>query len=238
MKRRRARKDWIYNKNTWKTLIVPGGLILAIFILGRIVDLQSYFETAQQWSWRLGAWGPVAFGALYIVAMLFLLPGTPFTILAALLFGTLWGYVTMLSATTIAATVAFFMSRYVAKDRLEKQLSGLDDYHKVRRWVETNHWLAIPFLRVMPMFPFAINNYVLGLTNIPFWIYMIASMAIFVPMTGVMIFGAQSLYRAMVAGEVAWGMIGGAVAAGLVILLLGMTGKKVFMRDDQGQAEQ
>jgi uncharacterized membrane protein YdjX (TVP38/TMEM64 family) len=94
--------------------------------------------------------------------------------------------------------------------------------------VEENHWLAIPFVRIMPFFPFAINNYALGLTRIRFWSFLLVSEIVFIPMTAVLVFGASALYSAMVRGEISWWLILGSIGAGLVVLLLGMAGKRRF----------
>lgn len=221
-------KEWIRNRKNWKAVLVPILVVAAVFVAGRLIDLNEYLETTQKWVWKLGPWGPVAFGAVYVGAMLLLLPGTPFTIVAALLFGSLWGYVTMLTATTAAAAAGFFIARYLAKEKVEKQLSRLEGFEKIKEWVEENHWLAIPVIRIMPMFPFSINNYALGLTDISFRVYLITSVIVFVPMTGVLVFGARALYAAMVRGEISWGLMAGTVGAGLVVSVLGIVGKRKF----------
>lgn len=221
-------QTWLGNKKNWKIIIIPALIIIAFFIAGRLFDVQKYLGTIQDWVWKLGPWGPLFFGALYVGGVLLLLPGTPFTIIAALLFGTLWGYVTMLSATTVAATIAFFIARYMAKEKIEKRLAGLDAFQEIKDWVEKNHWLAISFIRIMPVFPFALNNYALGLTDISFGAYILVSELVFIPMTAVLVLGAQAIYIAMIRGEISWGMMAGSIGAGLVVLVIGMAGKKTF----------
>ncbi len=176
----------------------------------------------------MGPWGAVCYAVLYIVAMMLLLPGTPFTIGAAILFGSLWGFVTMLSATTAAAMFAFLFSRYLAREKIEKQLDGQETIESLKGWVEKNYWLAIPFVRIMPLFPFAVNNYALGLTKIGFWKYLLSSLVVFIPMTAVLVLGANALYGALVRGEISWNLTIGTVIAGVIILSLGAVGKRVL----------
>ena len=83
--------------------MIPLLIIATIFIVGRLIDLDRYLSVVQQWVWRMGPWGNIFFIFIYIGATLFLLPGTPFTILAAFLFGTLRGYIIMVVASNLAA---------------------------------------------------------------------------------------------------------------------------------------
>ena len=230
-------KKWLKNKENWKKLIIPAILILGLYIAGRLVDLHQYLQTAQNWVWGLGPWGPFAFGVVYVIAMLLPLPGTPFTLIAALIFGTLWGYVTMLAATTTAAVIGFLIARYFAKGFVQERLRGQAGFDQVTRWVEQNLWLAIPFVRIMPIFPFALNNYALGLTNIPFWVFLLASEIIFIPMTAVLVLGASALYTAMIQGEVSWDLILGSLGTGIIVLVLGLYGKKKLMGDEPGDSD-
>ena len=211
--------------------IAAGVVLLVVLILaGRLIDIQSYLDIAQKWVWSLGPWGPIAYGVLYVVATLLFIPGSPFSIIAALLFGTLWGYVIMLCSTTIAAIISFLLARSLLKDRVQRHLGEQKLFETLSGWVEKNPWLAIP---VVPFFPFSLNNYALGLTHVTFRQYLLGSLAIFIPMTGIFIFGANALYRAAVRGEVSWGLLGGSVAVGLLILVLGYYGKKFFLTDEQ-----
>ncbi|MDW7772080.1 MAG: TVP38/TMEM64 family protein [Desulfobulbaceae bacterium] len=228
MKEKSAWRAWLRNKKNWQVIIIPALVIIAVFIAGRLIDLHTYLETAQEWIWKLGPWGPVVFAAIYVAATLLLLPGTPFTVVAALLFGPLWGFVTMLAGTVITAVIGFFIARYLARDKVEKRLAGLDAFNELNRWIKKNKWLALSFIRIMPIFPFAINNYALGLTSISFASYILISVIVFIPMTAVLIFGAQAIYAAMVRGEISWGLLAGSTAAGMVVLSLGMIGKKTF----------
>ena len=209
-------------------ILIPLILIAALFVLGRVLDLNQYLNRMQEWIWQFGSWGPIVFVVIYVAATLFLLPGTPFTLLAAFLFGNLWGFLTMMAATITAATLAFLMARYLARDIAARQFNQVRTINRIKRLIEDNHWFAIPFIRLMPIFPFAINNYALGLTNISFIRYLLLSLVVFIPMNAAIVFGANSLYAVLTGGEVSWYIMGGATAAALLILGLGLAGKRLF----------
>src|SRR5438552_17414905 len=64
-----------------------GLFLLAIVALGRFVDVSRHLQIAQAWTGALGAFAPVAYVVVYVVATLIGAPGTPFTLLSPFLFG-------------------------------------------------------------------------------------------------------------------------------------------------------
>lgn len=236
----RARlRPWLAGKKNWTQILIPLTLLAALFTVGKLIDLDQYLLLVQQEVRQLGPWGPVVYIVIYVVATL-LLPGTPFTILAAFLFGTAWGYFTMVVATTLAAVSGFFTARYLARDVVEQRFAGTAPFIKVKKMVEDNSWFSIPFIRLMPIFPFAINNYVLGLSRVPFWTYLITSEIVFLPMNAVFVFGAQAIYRALVKGEASWGLLIATTGATLAVLGVGILGKRFLPangREDRSAAD-
>jgi uncharacterized membrane protein YdjX (TVP38/TMEM64 family) len=213
-------------KKKWKGLILPLILIAALFILGRMIDLDHYLGSIRGWILGIGPWGMLAYVGLYVAATLVFLPGTPFTILAAFLFGGPWGFLTMVVATTIEAIVAFLIARYLARRKVEEMLAGTPLFEKMKGMLEQNHRIAIPFLRLLPFFPFSVNNYALGLTHISFWSYIFYSEIIFVPMNALMVFGANAIYSVIVRGETSWPLMLGSTVAALLLLAVGYVGKR------------
>jgi len=212
-----------------KKILLPALLVAALFVAGRLLDMNAYLQAIQKWMWQFGSWGPIVFVGLYVAAMLVLLPGTPFTVLAAFLFGNLWGFATMMAATTLAATLAFVMARYLARDKVERRLAHLQTLEQLKEMVEENNWFAIPFIRLMPIFPFGVNNYAFGLTNISYIRYILLSLTVFIPMNAAMVLGANSLYAALTGGDISWPIMGGAAASALLILAIGYAGKRMFV---------
>lgn len=222
----RRLRDWTrkrrYGKPLLAVLLFAGGLLA----LGQAVDVHAYLESVQGWIWSLGPWGPVAYGALYVGATLVFVPGTPFTVLAAFLFGAGWGFVTMVGATTASAVAAFLIARHLARATLERRLADTDAFKTLVDTLDANPWIAIPFVRLMPIFPFAVNNYALGITRVSFWSYLLWSEVVFLPMNAILILGAGAIYGAMIRGEMSWGLIGGTTGAGAAVLALGYVVKR------------
>ncbi len=208
--------------------MIPLLLIGLVFIIGRLIDLDQYLVLAQRWIGRLGPWGGIFFIIIYVGATLLLLPGTPFTLLAAFLFGSLWGYIIMATATTLSAASAFLIARYAARDRVEKMVSRTGVLQKLLMMVEKNALISIVFVRVAPFLPFGINNYALGLTRISFWLYLLYSELVFIPMNAVLVLGAFAIYRAMMRDEISWILIGASGASMVLLMFVANAAKRTF----------
>lgn len=192
---------WLGKGKNWRRVVIPLVILAVLFVIGRLIEVDRYLQILQQWMWGMGPWGPLVFVGIYIGAMLLLMPGTPFTIAAAFLFGTSKGFFIMVAASTFSAVISFLIARHAARKSLEARFADTPNFHKIREMVEQNHRIAIPFIRLMPFFPFAINNYALGLTRISFWSYLFYSELVFLPMNAVLVFGAYAIYQAAVVGK-------------------------------------
>jgi len=115
-----------------------------------------------------------------------ILPFPPLAILsltAGLAFGKLWGAVYLMTGAILGASTAFFLSRVLAKNIVEKALKGkLKDFDDS---METKGFVTILFFRLIPIIPHEVLNYASGLTKISFRDYFFATLIGIIP--GIMI---------------------------------------------------
>jgi uncharacterized membrane protein YdjX (TVP38/TMEM64 family)/rhodanese-related sulfurtransferase len=129
----------------------------------------------------LGDWAPLAYVGLYIVATIVFLPGSILGLAGGALFGPLWGTVYTLIGATTGATLAFLVARYVASDWVAARAGGR--MKQLVEGVEGEGWRFVAFVRLVPLFPFNLLNYALGLTRIRLLEYMLASFVCMMPGT-------------------------------------------------------
>jgi uncharacterized membrane protein YdjX (TVP38/TMEM64 family) len=129
----------------------------------------------------LGTWAPVGHVVLFALGTIVFLPGGILGLAGGLLFGPLWGTILNLAGATLGATAAFVVGRFVAADwvrgRAGPHLQRLVD------GVEAEGWRFVAFVRLVPLFPFNLTNYALGLTRISFRDYVVASAICMLPGT-------------------------------------------------------
>lgn len=126
-----------------------------------------------------GIWAPVVFACLYVVATVLFLPGSVLTIVGGMLFGPLWGTFYSLTGATVGATIAFLIARYLASEWVARKAGGRLKH--LIDGVEAEGWRFVAFTRLVPLFPFNLLNYALGLTRIRLSHYVLASLICMLP---------------------------------------------------------
>lgn len=97
------------------------------------------------------------------------------------LFGPLWGSIWNLIGATLGATLAFLAARYVASDWVARRTGGR--LKQLIEGVEAEGWRFVAFVRLVPLFPFNLLNYTLGLTRIRLGPYVLTSLLAMAPGT-------------------------------------------------------
>jgi uncharacterized membrane protein YdjX (TVP38/TMEM64 family)/rhodanese-related sulfurtransferase len=165
------------NKTVLRWLL---GLMLVLAV-GTAIALRDRFDAAalQAWVEGAGAAGPLLFMAVYALVTVLFLPGSAITLAGGVLFGPVWGTVYNLTGATIGAALAFLIARYLAAGWVTQRTGGR--MKQLVDGVEQEGWRFVAFVRLVPLFPFNLLNYALGLTRIRFWHYVLASYLFMLP---------------------------------------------------------
>jgi uncharacterized membrane protein YdjX (TVP38/TMEM64 family)/rhodanese-related sulfurtransferase/sulfur relay (sulfurtransferase) complex TusBCD TusD component (DsrE family) len=137
-----------------------------------VVALESWVKNA-------GALGPLLYIALYASATVLFLPGSLLTLAGGALFGPVWGTLYSLTGATLGATLAFLVARYLAQEWVRQRTGGI--LKKLLDGVDAEGWKFVAFVRLVPLFPFNLLNYALGLTRIGLVAYIGASFVFMFP---------------------------------------------------------
>ena len=158
-------------------------LLLAIIIVGiaLVVLYRDQLDASQLENWLkdAGAAAPVFFMLLYAVGTVFFLPGSLLTLIGGALFGPYWGTFYNLTGATIGAMLSFLVARYLAADWVAQKTGG--KMKQLITGVENESWRFVAFTRLVPLFPFNLLNYALGLTRISFSQYSLATYICMLP---------------------------------------------------------
>ena len=129
----------------------------------------------------LGLWAPLGHVALFAIGTVLFVPGALFGLAGGALFGPFWGALANLAGATLGATAAFLIARYVAADWVRRRAGG--QIERLVAGVEVEGWRFVAFTRLVPLFPFNLLNYALGLTRISLRHYVLATVLCMVPGT-------------------------------------------------------
>jgi uncharacterized membrane protein YdjX (TVP38/TMEM64 family)/rhodanese-related sulfurtransferase len=140
---------------------------------------QINLATLDAWLASLGPWAPIGHMMLFALGTVAFVPGVVFSLAGGALFGPFWGSLWNLAGATLGATLAFLVARYVAGEWVARKAGGL--LKRLIDGVDAEGWRFVAFVRLVPLFPFNLSNYALGLTRIPLRDYVIATLVCMAP---------------------------------------------------------
>jgi uncharacterized membrane protein YdjX (TVP38/TMEM64 family) len=173
------------NRTTQALLVVlclGAGLSLTLFTPVPSYVGREHVVELRQWLLSFGRWTPVLFVSAFLLATLFGIPATPFTLSAGSLFGVRWGLGYALLASNLAANLAFGISR-VMGERIFARWFSRPSLNRIRKLLSQRGIEVVFTLRVLPLIPFVVFNYLAGLSPVRWTDYAIGSLLGMVPST-------------------------------------------------------
>ena len=122
-----------------------------------------------------GAWSYLVYVALFITATLCLIPGSLLVIAGGMLFGPLTGSLLSFAAATLASSLSFLIARWLGRDLLQRYVGHTAVFQAIERGIARSGCDFLILTRLVPLFPYNIQNYAYGLTAIPFWPFTLIS---------------------------------------------------------------
>ena len=187
----RADRRWL--KLVVALAVVAGGVLVAwrLGLFGMLTV--DNLDAIDAWFDSLGILAPIIFILLWIVACVFFLPGLPISIVGGLIFGAVWGTVYTTIGANLGALAAFLVGRYAARGMVEDAVEKNAALRKIDEGVKKHGWRMLMITRLVPIFPFSIQNYVYGLTDIRLGTYLAVSVPCMLPATIAYNFAAGSV---------------------------------------------
>jgi uncharacterized membrane protein YdjX (TVP38/TMEM64 family) len=213
----------------WRALLLAAAVV-ALFLASRVLPVERWLAAFQRWTIGLGFWAPVIYGAVYVVAAVLLVPGALLTIGAGLLFGAVRGTVLVVVSATTAAALAFLVARHLARERVERWAARNPRFQAIDAAIREQGWKVVALLRLSPLVPFSVSNYLYGLTAVRFWPYVLASAIGMVPGTLLYVsIGAAGRAAAGAGGRspLEWALLGlGLAATAAATVLVGRAARR------------
>ena len=152
--------------------VVLLGLLLAA---ARVYHLDDLIRAALAWIASHGLLGALVYALLYIAACVLFIPGSLITLGAGAIYGVLKGTALVSVASTLGATAAFLVGRFLAREWVARKVAGNPKFAAIDQAVARGGWKIVGLVRLSPVFPFNLLNYALGLTGVSLRHYFLAS---------------------------------------------------------------
>ncbi|MEN8904979.1 MAG: TVP38/TMEM64 family protein [Clostridiales bacterium] len=131
---------------------------------------------------------------IYIVGVIFALPGFVLTIIAGSIFGFWKALLLVTLAANVGCHLTFLISRFLGKDFFERFIKSKGYIDRMSDNIEKKGFKVMLYLRIMPIVPFNIVNYVSGLTKIKYRDYTLGTFVGMFPATIVYIILSYTVF--------------------------------------------
>lgn len=148
---------------------------MGVFHYSGLSGLITHFQHLQDLIRQSGMFGYALYILLFIVAALCLIPGSVLVIVGGILFGPVMGTLVSLFAATVASALSFLLARWLGRDLLLKYVGHTTIFQAIEKGIAQSGIDFLIFTRLVPLFPYNIQNYAYGLTTISFWSFTVIS---------------------------------------------------------------
>ncbi len=229
------------------------GIAASILFVAVLLAILIWFGAHEQlvrllqWFDEQGAWAPLLFILLMASVVVLILPGVLLTTGAGFVFGVVEGSLYVVVGTTLGATLAFLIARYLFGPRARDFTMAHSRLRLVSDELTPQGWKIVMLTRMIPFFPSKISNYFFGLTSFSLRGYIGGSLLGFIP------FSIHSVYLGSLAADIStlgirhtgrstleWTIYGiGFVVTVVVIIYLNRLARRALNRyRDQGVIEE
>ena len=146
-------------------------IVACIIQQSGFAELVTHFDRLREAIRQSGAFGYTLYILLFIVATLFLIPGSILVIAGGVIFGPLAGTLLSLLAATLASSASFLFARWLGRELLLKYIGQTTIFQAIEKGIARSGTDFLILTRLIPLFPYNIQNYAYGLTAIPFWTF-------------------------------------------------------------------
>ncbi|MCP4445534.1 MAG: TVP38/TMEM64 family protein [Myxococcales bacterium] len=159
-------------------LLLLVGVVSAFVYQG---SLRTWLSAVIEYIHGVGPLGAVLFALLYVLATVAALPASLLTIAAGLLYGPYWAALLVLGASNVGATLAFVLGRAWLRSWVEGKYGESMVFRAIDDGTSRDGAKLVFLLRLSPVVPFSILNYLLGLTSVSLRGYVLASLVGMMP---------------------------------------------------------
>lgn len=202
-------------------LAVLVAVVVAIGFLWAYLPIADLVHNAQEHVLSLGVAGFVLFALAYVLITLVVGPAVVLTASAGLVWGPLTGLIAVLVSATLAAVVTFLLGRFLIRDRVQAFAAKDRRMLAVVRAVTDGSWRIVLLLRMSPLLPFGVQNYLLSITDVRLFPYTWATTLGILPSSGLYVYLGSLGSDTSATGPLRWVLLGlGLAAAGLVVFIV------------------
>ena len=171
-------------------------------------------------------------GVTIVGCVVLALPGVTFAIIAGMMFGPWIGTLACLIATTVGAMAAFIAGRFFLKDAIKPML---EKNRLLKKLLFSNNakndFIILMITRLVPIFPYNLQNFAYGITDISFMKYSVLTFVFMLPGVALYTIGAAGFTAE--SGKGIYFIVAAVLA--IIVTLAGILIKKKYLGDEENE---
>ena len=172
----------------WQTIlnIILVVMIFAVFAAGALYYFSLYDEFNQEnlraFIAGFGPWAPLAYAAVYVISSPIPFLAPVISAVGGFLFGIVGGTVAVLIIASLSALVPFMMARQLGREWVEGKIKGNARFEEIyQRSQGEGGFVFIMLMRLIPVLPWEVQNYVGGLTKVSIPVFLAGTVVGIIP---------------------------------------------------------
>ncbi|MDZ7581671.1 MAG: TVP38/TMEM64 family protein [Deltaproteobacteria bacterium] len=172
-------------------------MLFVAALLALLIHFGAHEQVLRLLKWfdAQGAWAPLLFILIMAAVVVLVLPGVLLTTGAGFVFGVVEGSIYVVMGTTLGATLAFLIARYLFGQRARSFVMARAKLQLVSEELTPHGWKIVLLTRLIPFFPSKISNYFFGLTPFSLRGFVGGSLLGFIP------FSIHNVYLGSIAAD-------------------------------------
>lgn len=171
-----------------RDLWIGAALLTAVIVAVTLLPVSTIVVQLSSWARDAGWRGVVLFFVAYVAATVMVLPGAILTLAAGFAYGPLWGLAVASPASVLAATCAFLLGRTRLRGWVSRRIGTSPRGRALDAAMEREGFRLVLLLRLSPLFPFSVLNYLLSLSKVSLGTYVVASAIGMLPGTALYVY--------------------------------------------------
>lgn len=182
--------NWVSFLRITLLLLLVAAITVACFTHPVEKTLKDFLLWVEQ---DLGPWGPLVLAVAYIPLTVLAVPASVLTLGGGYLFGLPIGFLADSTGAVMGATAAFLLGRTIGRSFVISKLEDYPQFQAVAIAIQKSGFKIVLLLRLVPLLPFNMLNYLLSVTPVSIWEYMMASWLGMMPITFALVYVGTTL---------------------------------------------
>jgi uncharacterized membrane protein YdjX (TVP38/TMEM64 family) len=158
----------------WKILIIA--LIVAgVLTFNAFFPFKDHIQDAVEWFRALGPWALIPYVVIFVAASIFFIPISGMLLVAGTLYGFWMGYLLAAFSGLLAVAVTYAVGKKLWRSRVEALRRDHPRFEAIYEAISKHGPILVFLIRLNPLLPFAVLNYLFTIPKLDFRKYLISS---------------------------------------------------------------